>query len=316
MNSTSAAPNAHEVMQAPLIGSFFNLLFYGVSCVQTFLYYQTYPDDNISLKLLVAVIWILETVQSGSTISFNNTYLIQGFALAYISCSPLLTVAYRDLVVACEVGLAVMFLVNMYVACIQSLYKLYHPTTSIRYFTWRVWRFSENVMAARLLVFLSISRFAVVLGTTATILAFIYNTWEAFEPHAFAILAATMSLAVVEDTLMALILTYYLYSRRTARSAQLVTRLLAYIVGTGALTSMGALMELVALSASPHNLLYLSIIHVLVYANSALLSLGNVAGSIYDSIRGSLVIRQWQGFLSVIIARSCKISLSLKLPSA
>ncbi|KAL4071780.1 hypothetical protein J3A83DRAFT_2907738 [Scleroderma citrinum] len=207
MNSTSAAPNAHEVMQAPLIGSFFNLLFYGVSCVQTFLYYQTYPDDNISLKLLVAVIWILETVQSGSTISFNNTYLIQGFALAYISW---------DLVVACEVGVAV------------------------------------------------------VLGTTATILAFIYNTWEAFEPHAFAILAATMSLAVVEDTLIALILTYYLYNLWLQICAARHS-----FIGIYCGNSMGALMELVALSASPHNLLYLSIIlvQVKVYANSALLSL-------------------------------------------
>ena len=93
--------------------------------MQTFFYYQTYPDDNIFLKLpvydfyiitevieklsvlcQVAMIWyqvivhtlctlfsfysrILETIQSGLTISFNNTYLIEGFgdvsALAYIS---------------------------------------------------------------------------------------------------------------------------------------------------------------------------------------------------------------------------------------
>lgn len=80
---------AYVVMQAPLVGSFFSILFYGISCVQTFFYYQTYPDDNTFLKLLVAIIWILETIQSGFVISFNNAYLIQGFGnvsgLAYIN---------------------------------------------------------------------------------------------------------------------------------------------------------------------------------------------------------------------------------------
>ena len=91
---------------------------YGINCVQTLFYYQTYPDDNIYLKLLVCitshtmrqslVIWIsharwpsfgsiewaftpyapifhalcsriLETIQSGLIISSTNAYLIQGF---------------------------------------------------------------------------------------------------------------------------------------------------------------------------------------------------------------------------------------------
>ena len=67
------------------------------------------------------------------------------------------------------------------------------------------------------------------------------------------ILAVTFGLVIVEDTLMASILTYYLYTRRTARlesastviivhkacgcsSAHIVTHLLAYVVATGALT--------------------------------------------------------------------------------
>ncbi|KAL4076729.1 hypothetical protein V8B97DRAFT_1491912 [Scleroderma yunnanense] len=116
MTSTSMASYAHEVLQAPLIGSFFSLLW----------------DLNVLFQ--VAVIWILETIQSGLTISFNNTYLIRGFG----NMSVLSHIAWNLVVyttqsfmsssdwlmvpkVSCQVGLVVIFLVNMY-------------------FTWRVWK--------------------------------------------------------------------------------------------------------------------------------------------------------------------------------
>ncbi|KAL4061669.1 hypothetical protein V8B97DRAFT_2112688 [Scleroderma yunnanense] len=161
MTSTSMASYAHEVLQAPLIGSFFSLLFYGVSCVQILFYYQTYPDDNMFLMSLICSCdlvssdlsrpmhqllmrfysRILETIQSGLTISFNNTYLIRGFG----NMSVLSHIAWNLVVyttqsfmsssdwlmvpkVSCQVGLVVIFLVNMY-------------------FTWRVWKsvgFSEQ----------------------------------------------------------------------------------------------------------------------------------------------------------------------------
>lgn len=141
------------------------------------------------------------------------------------------------------------------------------------YFTWRVWKFSKDIRAACLLVFLTISRF--ILATAVIILGFIYNTWESAEHDANAILVVTLPLAVFEDTLMASILSYYLYTRRTTRSTQLVTRLLTYIVATGALTSMVAIMELISLLVSRNSLLYMffGLIQAKVYANSALLSL-------------------------------------------
>ncbi|KIM64661.1 hypothetical protein SCLCIDRAFT_1213174 [Scleroderma citrinum Foug A] len=84
-----------------------------------------------------------------------------------------------------------------------------------------------------------------------------------------------MGLGILEDALLALILAYYLYSKRTQGSAQLITRLLAYVVGTGALTSTIETLQLICLLVSPNSMLYIpfALVQVKIYANSALLSL-------------------------------------------
>ncbi|KAL4065254.1 hypothetical protein J3A83DRAFT_438076 [Scleroderma citrinum] len=120
-------------------------------------------------------------------------------------------------------------------------------------------------------------------------------TWGSFKDHVYVPLAVTMGAGVLGDTLMASILAYYLHSKRTQGSAQLITRLMGYVVGTGAFTSMFAAIELIAITASPNSLLYVAfaVIQVKIYANSALLSLNlrqyqrkprqDVALPLYDS---------------------------------
>ncbi|KAL4075396.1 hypothetical protein V8B97DRAFT_2022353 [Scleroderma yunnanense] len=207
MDTQSLAAYAHA-LQDPFIGSFISLIFYGVSCVQTLFYFQTYPDDGIWLK-------ILESAHSAFLISFNNSYLIVGFgdlvALDHIAC-----LHHTRMFLYFELQFVVILIVNLF-------------------FTWRVWMFSRKAWAVCLLV-----------------------------P-----LAVTMGAGVLGDTLMASILAYYLHSKRTQGSAQLITRLMGYVVGTGAFTR-----HLRQITASPNSLLYVAfaVIQVKIYANSALLS--------------------------------------------
>ncbi|KAL4071804.1 hypothetical protein J3A83DRAFT_2911308 [Scleroderma citrinum] len=227
-------------LQAPLIGSFISLIFYGVSCVQTLFYFQTYPGDHILLKCLIAVIWILESAHCGFMISFNNSYLIDGFGdlltpqiIAWFCSHP-----RRELI--------------LYLASVVS----------------------RNVWLVNLLVFIEISRY--VLSTASSSLAFHVDvTWKSFKDHAYAPLAVSMGVATLGDTLITLTLAYHLHSKRTQSSTQLVTRLLAYVVGTGALTSMFSIVKLISILASPNTLLYVlfTLIQVKIYANSILLSL-------------------------------------------
>ncbi|KIM64657.1 hypothetical protein SCLCIDRAFT_613265 [Scleroderma citrinum Foug A] len=225
------------------------MLLYGVLCVQVFIYFQNYPDDHVLLKYLVAIIWIVESVHTGFLISANNSYLINGFGNLV-----LLTQISWDLLASFEISFVVMFIVNLF-------------------FTWRVWVFCKKVWAVCLLLFLSIARY--VMATVSIALGFYYSTWASFKDHAYLPLTITLGVAVFGDASMALILAYYLHEKRTERSTQLITRLLTYVVGTGALTSIVVTMELISILASPNTLLYISFGLVLVrlYANSALLSL-------------------------------------------
>ncbi|KIM53176.1 hypothetical protein SCLCIDRAFT_457164 [Scleroderma citrinum Foug A] len=249
-----------RVLQGPLIGSFFSMLLYGVGCVQAFFYFQTYPDDLVRLKCLVAIIWILESIHTAFLISFINTCFINGFGnLVVLDRIP------WDLLVSFEISFLISFIVNLF-------------------FVWRVWIFSEKIWAVGLLVssstydqcmvgldksqlLLSTARY--VIGTVALALG-----WESFKDHAYALLAVAMGVAILGDALLALILAYYLRDKRTPSSAHLVAQILAYVVGTGALTSMVIIMDLVSILASPNNLIFIPFGMVLarLYANSALLS--------------------------------------------
>ncbi|KAL4071802.1 hypothetical protein J3A83DRAFT_2913375 [Scleroderma citrinum] len=249
MDTQSLAPYVYP-LQAPFIGAFISLIFYGVSCVQTFFYFQTYPDDHVSLKCLVAVIWILETAHSGFAISWNNHYLIDRFG----EIDALDLIAW-DFVVDCEIGFFITLLVNLL-------------------FIWRVWAFSKKVWPVCILLFLEISRY--IMSTVTTSLAFhVYVNWGTFKDHAYVALAVTMGVAALADSLIASILAYYLHSKRTQRSTRLITHLLAYIVGTGALTSILSILQLITITTSPNSLLFVpfSLIQIKIYANAALLSL-------------------------------------------
>ncbi|KAL4070284.1 hypothetical protein J3A83DRAFT_4241972 [Scleroderma citrinum] len=133
---------------------------------------------------------------------------------------------------------------------------------------------SRKVWLVSPLIFLEISRY--VLSTASTSLAFHVDvTWKSFKDHAYTPLAISMGVATLGDTLITLTLAYYLHSKRTQSSAQLITRLLAYVVVTGALTSIFSILKLISILASPNTLTYVlfTLIQVKIYANSVLFSL-------------------------------------------
>ncbi|KIK77713.1 hypothetical protein PAXRUDRAFT_834899 [Paxillus rubicundulus Ve08.2h10] len=64
---------------ATLAGIFGSLVLYGVSILQTFIYYMSYPDDSTSKKLLVAIVFLLETMHSVLSCAGIWNYLVQHF---------------------------------------------------------------------------------------------------------------------------------------------------------------------------------------------------------------------------------------------
>ncbi|KAL4079189.1 hypothetical protein J3A83DRAFT_1044465 [Scleroderma citrinum] len=163
--------------------------------------------------------------------AFNNSYLIEGFGDFAV-----ITQINWPFVVNIEIGLVVIVFVNLF-------------------YVWRVWILSRKIWVVLLLFFLTIIRF--VLGSVSTMLACINATWGLYQNDSYVLLGISMGLAAFEDTVIAATLAYYLHSKRTQSSTRLITRLLVYIVGTGTLTSMFSIIELIAILASPNTLLYI-----------------------------------------------------------
>ncbi|KAG1781238.1 hypothetical protein EV702DRAFT_1193419 [Suillus placidus] len=68
-----------EVMQGALSGTLATMLLYGVTCMQTFHYWQTYEHDRKFLKSMVVFIWLLETAHTALSVHFVEYYLIIHF---------------------------------------------------------------------------------------------------------------------------------------------------------------------------------------------------------------------------------------------
>ncbi|KIM83687.1 hypothetical protein PILCRDRAFT_819331 [Piloderma croceum F 1598] len=47
---------------AGLLGVVLSAMVYGITCVQTFNYYSSYPKDHVYVKILVAALWVLDTI--------------------------------------------------------------------------------------------------------------------------------------------------------------------------------------------------------------------------------------------------------------
>ncbi|KAF9232520.1 hypothetical protein BU15DRAFT_81146 [Melanogaster broomeanus] len=240
MSATSPATVARELLQAPLMGSFVALVLYGITTIQTFFYFQTYPNDHIFLKLMVLSLWTLETIHSGLGMGFINHYLIDNFG----DVDALIKIPW-DVIACFQVG-----------------------------------------------AMLTTARLA--LATTSDILAGIYLDWEDFRDHAYVLLLTGMVIGIINDTLAAAILALHLEEGRSglSRTDQLINRLLAYTVATGAFTvsvileievdtlltgklSLFNCLALITFLASKTTLIFLAFVQILmkVYANSALMSL-------------------------------------------
>ncbi|KAJ3856117.1 hypothetical protein EV368DRAFT_79029 [Lentinula lateritia] len=77
----AASPNAtvSETFGAMYIGAMISMSLYGITTLQTYFFFLNYVQDHISIKALVAVVWVLDTVHSGLMCHAMYQYLIMGY---------------------------------------------------------------------------------------------------------------------------------------------------------------------------------------------------------------------------------------------
>ncbi|KAL5512645.1 hypothetical protein ACEPAG_2911 [Sanghuangporus baumii] len=194
---------------------------WGASCVQTYYYFNHYPDDALWLKALVAVVWTLDTVHQGLITHCVYKYLITEYG----------NLAFLDTIV--ETLLVEIYFEALVVLLVQAFFIL------------RVWRLSEkNIPLAVILVALALSSFA--LSLVFTIKGQQLKTFTRLK-EIYALNRSINVINAVTDVTVAAVLIYLLNKSRTGfrRSNHIINHLIFYSLNTGLLTSIDAIGSLV-----------------------------------------------------------------------
>ncbi|TEB20165.1 hypothetical protein FA13DRAFT_1801262 [Coprinellus micaceus] len=69
----------HETFGAGLVGALVNAIMYGLTTLQTYLYYMYYPKDGRTNKLLVAIVWVIDTVHTVLVSMCIYFYLVSNY---------------------------------------------------------------------------------------------------------------------------------------------------------------------------------------------------------------------------------------------
>ncbi|KAI1786764.1 hypothetical protein LXA43DRAFT_754538 [Ganoderma leucocontextum] len=254
---------AVPVMGGLLIEVFVACILYGITTLQTLIYYQKYPNDRPFLKFLVATVWVLETAHTAFCVQFIYDYLINSFG----SFFDFLDIHWAiGVTVACSASIAL---------CVQG------------YYTWRVWIVSGNsIVWTGIIGMFALAR--VGFGIASCALCYVYPSWPVLRDRRSSLVTVSGGLgsAALVDILVASTLTMYLKRRRSSgqwhkESNTMINRILLYAVNTGAITCSASILCVILFAVQKNSLTFLGLVEIQakLYSNSFLGSL-NARGHI------------------------------------
>ncbi|KAI0643624.1 hypothetical protein C8Q79DRAFT_144905 [Trametes meyenii] len=228
---------------------------YGITTLQSFIYFQKYHNDAPSLKFMVAAIWILETVHTAFCMQVVYSYLINNFGeFEYF------------LQVNWGVGVTVITEV-----VISTLVQAFYVK--------RVWIMSNKAtLLTAFIAFVTLCRIG--FGIGSTILSYHFPQWLSFRAHESSLVTVSGGLgaAALVDVLVALTLSYYLTRARNnwqRGSNSRINLIMLYAVNSGAITASASVLSVILYASQTHSLVFLGLVEIQgkLYANSFLGSL-------------------------------------------
>lgn len=220
-----------------LAGTFASLILYGVSILQTFIYYVQYPKDRTPLKLLVAVVLLLDTLHQFLACAGLWSYLVQ-----YYGDFANLAVMHPPLLLATVVTSLVSFVVQSF-------------------FIWRIWSLSTGhfkwIIPLILMPFVTAQP---VLSIYYTVKGLITPAIEAVSgPLLTTVANASNGTAAAVDITIAIMLCVLLAMGRTGfsgRTDRMLLRLIIVSVNTGIWTALFGLLAVILLVTLPQDLVF------------------------------------------------------------
>ncbi|KAF8626429.1 hypothetical protein AX15_004883 [Amanita polypyramis BW_CC] len=262
----------HNTMGAMFIGVLVSAVLHGITLVQAYYYFFSYPRDAWYLKSLVMALVLLDAIHLSFVSHMMYHYLISKYydhtALQRITWSIVME------------GLCTW--INS--ALVQAFYAL------------RAWKLSNgNWFLFGIIMVLVIAQAAC--GFAWVGLAIQVKTYEELL-RISPLTITTNAISTFVDIFIAVTLVTLLYRSRTAfrKSDTIINRLIVFTVNTGMLTSVCSACVLVSLLASPHTLIYAAFYYCVgrLYTNSfiATLNARMTAAQIRDGSGGPAVTFQ------------------------
>ncbi|OBZ76519.1 hypothetical protein A0H81_03496 [Grifola frondosa] len=237
-----------------LLGVLIACVLYGATTLQTFMYMQTYPKDPRFLKIMVAILWGIETLHTGFCMQFIYEYTITNFGnlefMSTIYWAGSLTVL---------LGILIQLIVH-------SFY--------IR----RVWILTNgSLLFTAPLVLLAGCRFGFGIATTAY--SYVIVSWANFRLNKGPLVTLSVGIgcSACIDVAVAAILIYHLRKGRNGwkSSDGMLTWLSVYTINTGALTSIFSVITVLLFATEKNSIIFMAFVEMQskLYANSFLGSL-------------------------------------------
>ncbi|KAI0087323.1 hypothetical protein BDY19DRAFT_246021 [Irpex rosettiformis] len=239
---------------AALIGCLGMMGLYGITCIQSYIYFVFYPDDSRQNKALVWVLWCLDSLHIALVCHAIFHYLVNSF-----SNSSALAVGIWSLWVS--------VIVNCLVSCVVQafftlrLYVLLEP---------RVRRWLIPIIALIVL-----AHFA--FGVETAIFGLIEKEFEKMQTKLYIAALPFAVFAVLSDLVIALCLCIKLHRTKSylMTGNSVVNHLIIFAVNRCLLTVGATVLEVVLFTVFPHGLWYLALDFAIgkLYANSLLATL-------------------------------------------
>lgn len=247
-----------------LIGAFIAMGIYGITTLQTYFYYMYYPKDEISIKWLVGVIWILDTLHIILMCHAVHYYLVRGF-----SQTELLSDGVWSLYATVAINVLVAFIS-------QSFFTMRIHKLSPEQHKWWISGSIGIIVLAHLCF-----------GMETVIFFFIKKQFIRLKD--ISLIAATPFgiTAILSDIVIALALCILLHSNKSEfeDTNHIINKLIVYAINRCLLTSVIAVIEVVLFGVIPNPFYTFGIDFVIgkFYANSLLAAL-NSRGSIRTTL--------------------------------
>lgn len=236
MSSSPPHLTFDKTLGALLVGFAVACVLWGVLNTQIIMYFTQFKSDRPMYKLLVILIWILDTVGQTFVGHLVYYYIITNFAAPFVLLRGTVTWSFiLQLTLGAIVG-----------AIVKTCFAL------------RVWRFSENnKWITGIILLLTYGQLS---------LAILYTVKAFGLPGIFAVSqlrvlgTIALSVSVLTDIVIAGALCYFLRKLRTGfeRSDSLVYSLCRYAINTGVVTSAVSISTLVLYNVEAHSFIFVA----------------------------------------------------------